>query len=304
MLGAAIGAVSSIVGGYQQNRNIDMQIAAQKDENQKNREYNLNLAQRQNQWNIDQWNRENSYNTPAAQMARYRAAGLNPDLMYGQQNLAAASPEMTAGEASQPTDMSAIGQKQTALTMASAALDNAIKVQQLKGLKEENKGKELDNVDKKYSNYFNKLRSDDEYFMRHYFTTGDIPDEQEFAERFGGMLSYHDIQMLNRLRTDVKKNKNEYESTSVDLAIKEIDRKFKEDSVQYLLDDLAEKLKITKEEAKNYAKMVSLRLKGMDLDNIAKENEQFWNSPGFLEKLPEGISALLRLLTAVRGLFR
>lgn len=34
------------------------------------------------------WQRENAYNSPAAQMQRYRLAGLNPDLIYGQSNTA------------------------------------------------------------------------------------------------------------------------------------------------------------------------------------------------------------------------
>lgn len=108
---AALGG--SILGATQQNKNINKQVAAQKEENQKNRDWNLNLARQQNQWNIDQWNRENQYNTPAAQMARYKAAGLNSDLMYGQQNLSASSPEMTAGEGSQPTDVSNLANKRT-----------------------------------------------------------------------------------------------------------------------------------------------------------------------------------------------
>lgn len=113
MLGTAIGIASSFAGNIANNKNIDKQIASQKEENQKNRDWNLNLARQQNQWNIEQWNRENAYNSPAAQMARYKAAGLNPDLMYGQQNLAAASPEMTAGEGSQPTDVSNLANKRT-----------------------------------------------------------------------------------------------------------------------------------------------------------------------------------------------
>lgn len=32
----------------------------------------------------DMWNAANAYNTPAAQMARFKAAGLNPNLVYGQ----------------------------------------------------------------------------------------------------------------------------------------------------------------------------------------------------------------------------
>lgn len=117
MIGAAIAGAAalggSILSATKGSKNIDKQIAAQKEENQKNRDWNLNLAKQQNQWNIDQWNRENAYNTPIAQMARYKAAGLNPDLMYGQQNLAAASPEMTAGDGSQPTDVSNLANKRT-----------------------------------------------------------------------------------------------------------------------------------------------------------------------------------------------
>ena len=45
---------------------------------------NERMQQRQNQWNLEQWNRNNAYNHPVAQMQRLKAAGLNPDLMYGQ----------------------------------------------------------------------------------------------------------------------------------------------------------------------------------------------------------------------------
>lgn len=120
-IGAVIDGVSSFIGGLQKNKQIDKQIAAQREENQKNREWNLNLAKQQNQWNIEQWNRENAYNTPAAQMARYKAAGLNSDLIYGQQNLSAASPEMTAGDGSQPTDVSNLANKATIGDMVSQA---------------------------------------------------------------------------------------------------------------------------------------------------------------------------------------
>lgn len=119
MLRTAIGVASSFAGNIANNKNIDNQIAAQKEENQKNRDWNLNLARMQNQWNVEQWYRENQYNTPSAQMARYKAAGLNPDLMYGQQNLSAVSPEMTAGDGSQPTDVSNLANKRTIGDMVS-----------------------------------------------------------------------------------------------------------------------------------------------------------------------------------------
>lgn len=137
-IGSAITAGASFVGGLfgnrSQSKNIDKQIKAQQEENQKNREYNLMLAQQQNAWNVEQWERENEYNSPEKQMERYRKAGLNPDLMAGgAQNLSASSPAMTAGAASTATDMSALGQKptlgqaiQTALrdSMLGAQIDN------------------------------------------------------------------------------------------------------------------------------------------------------------------------------------
>lgn len=41
------------------------------------------LQDRQNQFNLQMWNLQNEYNSPAAQMRRFEEAGLNPALMYG-----------------------------------------------------------------------------------------------------------------------------------------------------------------------------------------------------------------------------
>lgn len=107
-VGGAVSSIANLIGG---NSSLRKQIQAQKEENQRNREYNLYLARLQNQWNLDQWQRENDYNSPTAQMARYRKAGLNPNLIYGQQNTAASSPTLTSGASSAPQDMGPIGQK-------------------------------------------------------------------------------------------------------------------------------------------------------------------------------------------------
>lgn len=117
-LGFAGSLASGIFGAIGANK----QIKAQAKENQKNREYNLMLARTQNQWNIEQWQRENDYNSPSAQMARYRAAGLNPDLIYGQQNLSASSPTLTSGAPSTPQDMSPIGEKYRSFGEATKAM--------------------------------------------------------------------------------------------------------------------------------------------------------------------------------------
>ena len=127
-LSGIVSGIASIFGGVQQNKMIDKQIAAQKEENQANRDYNLMLARLQNSWNLEQWNRENAYNTPEQQMQRLKAAGLNPDLMYqnGASGLtAASSPAMTAGAASSPTDVSNLANKKTVGQIVTEGLDNA-----------------------------------------------------------------------------------------------------------------------------------------------------------------------------------
>lgn len=42
------------------------------------------LSREIRKWNLEQWHRQNEYNTPTNQLKRMREAGLNPQLMYGQ----------------------------------------------------------------------------------------------------------------------------------------------------------------------------------------------------------------------------
>ena len=44
---------------------------------------NLQLAREQQAWDLAQWNRQNEYNSPSAQMARWQAAGLSPHSFVG-----------------------------------------------------------------------------------------------------------------------------------------------------------------------------------------------------------------------------
>lgn len=69
-----------------------------------NNKYAVQQMQLQNQMNIDQWNRENQYNSPTAQMQRLSAAGLNPNLVYGNgaTTLSASSPKLEAAQKKAP----------------------------------------------------------------------------------------------------------------------------------------------------------------------------------------------------------
>lgn len=75
--------IAALLGGFYDTtvssqtarKNTDKTIAAQKDEAEK-------AYQRQ----VEMWHLQNAYNSPAEQMKRFGAAGLNPHLIYGQGN--------------------------------------------------------------------------------------------------------------------------------------------------------------------------------------------------------------------------
>lgn len=69
-----------------------------------NNKYAVQQMEMQNQMNIDQWNRENQYNSPTSQMQRLSAAGLNPNLVYGSgaTTVSASSPKLEAAQKKAP----------------------------------------------------------------------------------------------------------------------------------------------------------------------------------------------------------
>lgn len=90
-VGSLISGGASLIGGMISG---NQQAKAQREANQTNlqinretNEANAKLASQQNEWNIAQWQRENEYNSPAAQMQRYREAGINPAFALGQGNI-------------------------------------------------------------------------------------------------------------------------------------------------------------------------------------------------------------------------
>lgn len=60
---------------------LQQQQAFNAQQAQLGRDWSEEMMGQQNEWNLQQWQRENEYNTPAAQRARLEAAGLNAALM-------------------------------------------------------------------------------------------------------------------------------------------------------------------------------------------------------------------------------
>lgn len=142
VLSGGASLIGNVVGNKKQNSNINKQIAFQREENEKSRAFNKAMAEQANQWSIDQWNRENQYNSPEAMRQRLRDAGVNADLFYGgnAQNTASSSPSVTPVAPGTPTDVSAIGQKATIGDITNNVVNQALASAQIRKL-EADKGK-------------------------------------------------------------------------------------------------------------------------------------------------------------------
>lgn len=76
LIGAGIAAGASILGNVLSNK-------SQRNAEDRQRQWNEQMYQRQHDDNLKLWEMQNAYNDPSAQMARLEKAGLNPNLIYG-----------------------------------------------------------------------------------------------------------------------------------------------------------------------------------------------------------------------------
>lgn len=110
ILGGIVAGVGSLFGGLGSSA---MNNKAVQDTNKTNMEIAKYQAQWQQQENekayqrsLNMWNLQNEYNSPTQQMARIRAAGLNPNLVYGNGvtgNSAGSAPQYEPAKFNAPT---------------------------------------------------------------------------------------------------------------------------------------------------------------------------------------------------------
>lgn len=122
----------------------------------------------QNELNRENWEMQNAYNTPSAQMARYKEAGLNPNLIYGQSNTAGAisAPGMMESGSSQidkaaGTIASFFSAKAMLAEIANKKKQNSLLQSQADYVDEQTKGVALENKLKKIG--IDSLRGDNPF---------------------------------------------------------------------------------------------------------------------------------------------
>lgn len=130
LLGATLGgsAISAIGNFFTGNKNAKEQRKLWDKQSKFSREERI----AQQQWIEDMQDKTNAYNTPSSQMTRYKQAGLNPDLVYGQldtSNMSAPSPASqastpTAGNVPRSNSLGYIGQSISEFGMQQAQIEN------------------------------------------------------------------------------------------------------------------------------------------------------------------------------------
>ena len=99
IIGAGISGFSHIFGGFLNRNSQSSANRTNLQINRENQKWNEKMMDKQNAWNLAQWNRENQYNSAEQQVARLRAAGLNPYLMMNGGNAGSAQSITSAAPA-------------------------------------------------------------------------------------------------------------------------------------------------------------------------------------------------------------
>lgn len=138
LIGSGVGMINGILDRIQERRMAREQ-----------QQWNEQMMDKQNEWSLDMWNRTNEYNSPSAQIARLRDAGLNP-LYYGLDGTSA-----NGLESAQPLGYDRASMKGLAnplqsgidnyMAMKSMDKDIELKNAQIDKMEAEKSGIELDN---------------------------------------------------------------------------------------------------------------------------------------------------------------
>lgn len=196
LIQGAAGLISGGISSSAQNsaNNTNWEIAKYNAQAQKD------LAEYQNAYNLEMWNKENEYNTPAAQMQRYQDAGLNPNLIYGQGNSGNASSVPQAATYNPSLNY----QKQpntfgNSLAQTSDAfVDSLFKMDQLKQQHALNKAR-ISQIETQ--NAYNKVRTEAQLASNLSFSKYNDERQTLTNKLLSGKISLQDAQTTNALRS-------------------------------------------------------------------------------------------------------
>ena len=136
-ISAGANLLGSVFNVVQQNKTNEHNASMLDKQNQ----FNRDMQKDQQQYNKEMWDKQNAYNTPQSQLDRYRKAGLNPNLLYGQPNPGNAAQVATSGQATSSNAIARNAPTVDPLSMSAIQLNQAM----ARKNQEEAKGQEIEN---------------------------------------------------------------------------------------------------------------------------------------------------------------
>lgn len=257
-------------------------------------------ASRQREWNekmynlqktdaLAQWNRENAYNDPSAQMSRLKKAGLNPDLVYGN------------GATSLSSSMSmpsAMGYQKEDFSPGFQTIGSAVNQGLQASLLEAEKDVKVAEAEQKRNEAgLSKIELDLKKWMSNISVFG---EDTEIPYELATTLAQRDVlNQYNITKRTADSYLKENEIKDVDKALKEIEHQFNSATVQDRIKTVANELKTSEANAKFLVKSLAFRLLGVEADSQTKDFESKFNDPDIVKNLPDGLLTMLKLVKYV-----
>ncbi len=195
-----------------------------------------------NDFNVQQWKRQNKYNDPSAQMARLRKAGLNPNMIYG----------------TSPT--SAVGNAQSVAPAKAAPF----KINNPDPIGEINKYANLKQTEATTNNLaeINNLN----------IKKGLLTDAQTYKTVGEGASSNTKAKVDSALeQTSVQVGQEQLRQEVLRSGGMGLDNKYKEGSLQPRITEIAERIKLIKAQTNNVGKQASLNKLKLELRALGIE---------------------------------
>jgi hypothetical protein len=258
LIGGALSGISNLFGAHSQNKTVEKQLAAAREEAEKTRKWQTSEREAQNDWNYNLWQSNNQYNTPAAVQARLRDAGINPDLYATNGALQGSSVQAQGGHTpSGPVaDTSAWNRYKPIGSVASQALaDTALAAQVSKT-----------NAEAEGQKHTNDILASDASF-RDAFNQGQLDTMESVVLVNGSKINLNDAQasearsMVEQINASIRKIDSE-----IDLLISnaaDVDSRIWERHVRVALDSFIEhgKLKVIQGQLKVSEQQIRIAFK-------------------------------------------
>ena len=216
---------------------------------QQQNEYNNQQYEKQRADNLEFWKIQNEYNSPYSQMLRYKEAGLNPLLMYGNTNTSSATLQ---GATAPMTERPEIKMNPMDL------INNLMGVMSLMSLSEDIKGKRIENeikdktknteIETKIQNLIN-LRGNAEEVQE---KINEIKLKNENQKKQNEILNKTAENIIKKLEIEVKNEEQQNQLLEIEKRVKEITLKKNNVEIEKIKEEIKKiKQEIENEEVKN-----------------------------------------------------